>query len=140
MSATSKHTWTFFRAGGLDQVQITTAADLLHLHELDQKLWVALSCPVKGLEFDSKTLELIDNEKDGRVRVPELLAAVKWACTAQKDPAQLLKSVDELPLAAIQEALAYYAENRDLIEMEANEEKRRIGERGYALEPKDLSR
>ena len=101
MPAPSKHTWTFFRAGGLDQVQITTAADLLHLHELEQKLWVALSCPVKGLEFDSKTLELIDNDKDGRVRVPELLAAVKWACAALKDPAQLLKSVDELPLAAI---------------------------------------
>ena len=104
MPATSKHTWTFFRAGGLDQVQITTAADLLHLHELDQKLWVALSCPVKGLEFDSKTLELIDNDKDGRVRVPELLAAVKWACASLKDPAQLLKSVDELPLAAINDA------------------------------------
>ena len=104
MPATSKHTWTFFRAGGLDQVQITTASDLLHLHELDQKLWVALSCPVKGLEFDSKTLELIDNDKDGRVRVPELLAAVKWACSALKDPAQLLKSVDELPLSAINDA------------------------------------
>jgi hypothetical protein len=104
MSATAKHTWTFFRAGGLDQVQITTAADLLHLHELDQKLWVALSCPVKGLEFDSKTLELIDGDKDGRVRVPELLAALKWACASLKDPAQLLKSVDELPLAAINNA------------------------------------
>ena len=104
MPTTSKHTWTFFRAGGLDQVQITTAADLLHLHELDQKLWVALSCPVKGLEFDSKTLELIDHDKDGRVRVPELLAAVKWACAALKDPSQLLKSVDELPLSAINDA------------------------------------
>ena len=104
MPATAKHIWTFFRAGGLDQVQIATAADLLHLHELDQKLWVALSCPVKGLEFDSKTLELIDGDKDGRVRVPELLAALKWACASLKDPAQLLKSVDELPLAAINDA------------------------------------
>ncbi len=104
MPATAKHIWTFFRAGGLDQVQITTAADLLHLHELDQKLWVALSCPVKGLEFDSKTLELIDNDKDGRVRVPELLAAIKWACASLKDPAQLLKSIDELPLSAINDA------------------------------------
>jgi hypothetical protein len=43
-----------------------------------------------------------------------------------------------LPVAAIDEALAYYAENRDLIEMEAIEERRRVGERGYPLEPKDL--
>ncbi len=104
MTTTAKHTWTFFRAGGLDQVQITTAADLLHLDQLDKKLWVALSCPVKGLEFDAKTLELIDQDHDGRVRVPELLAAVKWACASLKDPAQLLKSSPELPLAAINDA------------------------------------
>jgi uncharacterized protein (DUF433 family) len=46
----------------------------------------------------------------------------------------------ELPLEAINEALAYHAEHRDLIEMEASEERRRVGERGYPLEPKDLSR
>jgi uncharacterized protein (DUF433 family) len=46
----------------------------------------------------------------------------------------------ELPLAAIYEALAYNAEHRDLIEMEASEERRRLGERGYPLEPKDLPR
>ena len=45
----------------------------------------------------------------------------------------------ELPLAAVNEALAYYTENRDLIELEASEERRRLGERGYPLEPKDLS-
>ena len=45
----------------------------------------------------------------------------------------------ELPLAAINEALAYYCENRDLIEMEASEERRRMAERGYALEQKNLS-
>ncbi len=46
----------------------------------------------------------------------------------------------ELPLAAIHEALAYYAEHRALIEMEASEERRRLGQRGYPLEPKDLPR
>ena len=101
MPAAAKHIWTFFRAGGLDQVQIASAEDLLHLDQLDQKLWVALSCPVQGLEFDAKTLALIDSDKDGRVRVPELLAAVKWACASLKDPAQLLKSAPALPLAAI---------------------------------------
>jgi uncharacterized protein (DUF433 family) len=45
----------------------------------------------------------------------------------------------ELPLPAIAEALAYFEENRGLIEMEASEERRRIGERGYPLEPENLS-
>ena len=104
MSSRPAHTWTFFRAGGLDQVLIGTASDLLHLHELDPKLWVALSCPVKGLEYDTKTLQLLDSDNDGRVRVPELLAALKWTCAQLKDPAQLLKSIDDLPLAAINDA------------------------------------
>jgi hypothetical protein len=46
----------------------------------------------------------------------------------------------ELPLAAICEALTYYAENRGLIELEATEERRRLAERGLPLEPKDPPR
>ena len=48
-------TWRFFRAGGFDQVRLDTAAELLAIDQLDQKLWVALSCPVKGIEFDAPT-------------------------------------------------------------------------------------
>ncbi len=68
------HTWKFFRAGGFDQVRLETGADLMALDQLDQKLWVALACPTTGLEFD-KTLALIDTDKDGRIRAPELIAA-----------------------------------------------------------------
>lgn len=98
------HAWKFFRTGGLDQVALETAADLLHLEQLDPKLWVALSCPVKGLELAEKTLALIDSDGDGRIRVPELLAAVKWASARVKDPAVLLKGEAALPLAAINDA------------------------------------
>ncbi len=98
------HAWNFFRTGGLDQVSLTTGADLLALEHLDQKLWVALSCPVKGLELDEKTLALIDGNADGRVRVPELLAAIKWAAARVKDPSVLLSGADSLPLAAINDA------------------------------------
>ncbi len=103
MSAPS-HSWNFFRTGGLDQVSLTTAADLLALDQLDQKLWVALSCPVKGLELDEKTLALIDADADGRIRVPELLAAVNWAAARLGDPADLLHGADALPLTAINAA------------------------------------
>src|SRR6516225_11354937 len=97
----STHTWRFFRAGGFDQVQLDTGADLMALDELDQKLWVALACPTTGLEFDSKTMALIDTDKDGRIRVPELIAAIKWAGRCLKNPDDLLKSSPELPLSAI---------------------------------------
>ena len=100
----ASHAWNFFRTGGLDQVALTSGADLLALEQLDQKLWVALSCPVKGLELDEKTLALIDSDNDGRVRVPELLAAIKWAAARLKDPAVLLAGAAALPLAAINDA------------------------------------
>jgi hypothetical protein len=102
--STVAHSWKFFRTGGLDQVALETAADLQHLDQLDPKLWVALSCPVKGLELPEKTLALIDTDNDGRIRVPELLAAVKWAAARLKEPAALLKGEAALPLAAIADA------------------------------------
>jgi len=95
------HTWHFYRIGGFDQVALTTGADLENLHTLDQKLWVALSCPVKGLELDEKTLALLDTDKDGRIRAPELLAAIAWAKPYFKDLAILLSGKDGLPLAAL---------------------------------------
>jgi hypothetical protein len=100
----SPHVWKFVRTGGLDQVLLQTADDLRSLVHLDQKLWVALSCPVKGLELDEKTLALIDTDNDGRIRVPELIAAVDWACARLKDPTLLLRDNPALPLAAINEA------------------------------------
>jgi hypothetical protein len=93
------HTWRFFRAGGFDQPRIDTPADLLAIGSLDQKLWVALSCPVAGIEFDRRTLELIDSDGDGHIRAPELIAAVRWAGERLVDMAALAGG--DLPLAAI---------------------------------------
>jgi len=98
------HLWKFFRAGGFDQVKLETGSDLMHLDQLDQKLWVALACPTTGLEFDPKTAALIDTDKDGRMRAPEVIAAAKWAGAMLKNPNDLVKGGDSLPLAAINEA------------------------------------
>src|SRR5262245_55955171 len=92
----SNHAWKFFRAGGFDQVRLSTGADLMALDQLDQKLWVALACPTTGLEFDVKTAALIDVDKDGRIRVPELIAAVKWAGSMLKNPDDLITGGDSV--------------------------------------------
>ncbi len=96
-----QHVWKFFRAGGFCQVRLDGGEDLTALDQLDQKLWVALSCPVQGLELEAETLELIDKDKDGRIRVPEILEAVKWACSMVKDPAVLLQGSPSLDLSTI---------------------------------------
>ncbi len=100
----ARHNWKFFRAGGFDQVKLETASDLLALDQLDQKLWVALACPTTGLEFDAKTLAMMDTDKDGRIRAPELIAAVKWTVQCLKDPADIFKGSLGLPLHAISDA------------------------------------
>lgn len=95
------HTFSFFRAGGFNQVRLASGADLLNLDQLDQKLWVTLACPTQGLVFDARTLQLIDSDGDGRIRANELIAAVKWAGGLLKNADLLVQAPAELPLDAI---------------------------------------
>jgi hypothetical protein len=104
MRSSTSHVWKFVRTGGLDQVRFETTDDFLDLGKLDQKLWVALSCPTHGLEFDERTLALIDTDADGRIRAPELIAAVRWACQHLKDPGTLAAGAAALSLSAINNA------------------------------------
>ncbi len=102
MSETAtKHRWKFFRYGGIDQVSLETAEDLKNLEQLDPKLWAAMTCPTQNIEFDSRTLDLIDTDKDKRIKIPELLAALKWICGILKNPAVIIKPAKALPLDEI---------------------------------------
>lgn len=93
--------WKFHRLGGLDQVTLRTADELCHLAQLDPKLWVALSCPASGLEFNARALGLIDADNDGRIRIPEVVAAVEWTCARLNDPTSIIDPPEALPLSAI---------------------------------------
>lgn len=96
-----KHIWNFATVGGVKRVKIESGNDLKHLHELDQKLWTALSCPIDGLEFDNKTLLSIDTDGDRQIRVPEVLQAVNWTTNILKNADDLLTCSDTLKLDAI---------------------------------------
>jgi len=97
------HVWQFSSIGGVNRVNLMSGEDLLNIENLDQKLWTALSCPVDGLEIDSATLKLIDTDNDNRIRVPEVIAAVKWITSVIKNPDDLLLQRKDLPLSAIQD-------------------------------------
>lgn len=107
-----QHKWRFFLSGGFDQVRIETADDFRNLDQLDQKLWAALSCPVRGLEFSPRTLELLDTDGDRRIRVLEVISAIKWTCSVLKNPEDLIKGSPALPLDAINDTTA---EGRQLL-------------------------
>jgi len=72
------HQYKFFRSGRLLQPVIATGDDVANLKHLDRRLWTALALPVAGVRFDSRTLQLLDSDGDGRIRVPEVLAAIDW--------------------------------------------------------------
>ncbi len=99
-----KHKWTFFRAGGFDQVKLESGADLMSLDSLDQTLWAALACPTSGLEMDSRTLALIDTDKNGRIHARELIDAVRFAGASLRNPDDLIKGGSALPLAGIDDS------------------------------------
>ena len=64
-------------------------------------LIAALSCPLKDLEFDLKTLELVDSDQDGHIRAPEIIEAVTWAASVLKDPEFLIKGSQGIPISSI---------------------------------------
>ena len=100
-SASTSHRWRFCRLGGFDQVHLENGDDIRNLVNLDQKLWAALSCPVSGLEFDARTLAMLDHDGDGRVRVQEVLAATTWVSSVLKNLEGFLAGTDTLKLADI---------------------------------------
>jgi len=98
---TKGYPWTYCSLGGVVRVNITSGEDIAHLGELDQKLWTVLSCPTKDLAFDERTLQLIDTDGDGRVRVQEVVAAAQWLTAVVKDKDAILKGESVLKLDGI---------------------------------------
>ena len=90
----------FASVGGNVRVKIESGEDIRHLGELDRKMWTVLSCPTGGLEFDEKTLKLIDGDSDGKIRVDEVIRTAGWLTRILKDPEILVKEQDSIPLDA----------------------------------------
>jgi hypothetical protein len=98
----SGYDWKYSVVGGVTRVNIESGEDIAHLKELDQKLWTVLSCPVKGLEFDEKTLQLMDLDGDGKIRVNEMVAAAEWLKKVLRSMEYLLEGKDHIDFADIQ--------------------------------------
>ena len=94
----SNYTWRYCKIGGVTRVKIDSGRDIEHLGSLDQKLWTVLSCPVAGLEFDEKTLKLLDTNNDGKIRVNEVIAAAEWLTSVVKKSDLILKQYDSIKL------------------------------------------
>lgn len=92
---------SFFRAGGFYQLLLKSAEDLDYLSKLDQSLWVASSCPTRGLDLEPATLDCIDSDGDGRIRVPEILATLDWLKRVLHDRSRLPLGEDGVETAML---------------------------------------
>jgi hypothetical protein len=73
------------RYGGSLQVSIPSFEVLVEAIRIPETQWLATACPVEGLNCDPRFLAFVDTDKNGRIRVTEVRAAVEHA-------AKLLKS------------------------------------------------
>ena len=95
--------WKWTKEGRMAQVRFVTGEDIARLAELDQKCWAALSMPTTGVRFDARMLELMDADGDGRIRTPEVIAAVDFLKAKNVNLDDLLKpsEADEKKLADV---------------------------------------
>ena len=83
--------WKWTKEGRMAQVRFVTGEDIARLAELDQKCWAALSMPTTGVRFDARMLELMDTDGDGRIRTPEVIAAIDYLKAKNVNLDDLLK-------------------------------------------------
>ena len=93
-----KYKWEFDTIGGATRVKITSGKDIAHLADLDPKMWTVLSCPVKGLEIDEKSLAYVDCDGDGKIRVNDVVATSKWLTGLVKDADVILNGQDSFDI------------------------------------------
>ena len=93
-----KYKWEFVNLGGSSRVRINSGEDIVHLPELDPKMWTVLSCPVTGLEIDDKSLAFMDVDGDGKIRVNDVIATSKWVTSLLKTDDLLLDGKDSIDI------------------------------------------
>ena len=64
-------------------------------------MWTVLSCPVKGLEIDEKSLAYMDFDADGKIRVNDVVGVSKWVTKVLKNPDLLLQGKDSVNIEEI---------------------------------------
>ena len=93
-----KYRWEFVNIGGTYRVDINSGEDLAHLYELDPKMWTVLSCPTTGLEISDRSLNYMDCDGDGKIRVSDVVEVSKWITGLVKDNDLILKGTDSIDI------------------------------------------
>lgn len=98
MEKNTPNQWQFQRLGNANQVLLQTGQNIRNLKTLDPKLWMALSCPATGLEFDKKTLQWLDKNDDQQIRIAEVLSTIDWLSARLNHLSPLIDSPERVDL------------------------------------------
>ena len=101
MANNNKYKWEFENIGGSSRVKIRNGQDIANLAELDPKMWTVLSCPVKGLEINDKSLAYMDTDGDGKIHVDDVVKTAQWITSLLKNNDLILEGTDTIELSAI---------------------------------------
>lgn len=115
----------FNRYGRALHLRIDHATDLRQVLTLNEAHWVATSAPVVTINADRRFLALLDEDRDGRIRVEEVRKAVSWLLTHLVDPDAIRAGNTVLRLENIQRQ----APNGEAIHRAATKVRRRTGDR-----------
>jgi len=91
------------RYGGSLQVSIPSFEVLVEAVRIPETQWLATACPLEGLNCDPRFLAFVDTDKNGRIRVAEVRAAVEHTARMLKSYAGADAASDVLELGALSE-------------------------------------
>ncbi|MCS6899389.1 MAG: kinesin, partial [Myxococcales bacterium] len=96
-------------------MQIRSFEDLQRAIDVPEALWVALACPTTGLACDPRFLKFLDTDANGRIRVEELRAAVRWTSAMLDDTRGCDEGSSELELGWLSEEAKALKESAALV-------------------------
>jgi hypothetical protein len=97
------HPLVYRRYGGSLQISIPSFEVLVEAVHIPETQWLATACPVEGLNCDPRFLAFLDTDKNGRIRVAEVRAAVEHTAKLLKSYAGANAASDVLELEALSE-------------------------------------
>ncbi len=92
------------RYGGSLQVSIPSFEVLMEAVRIPETQWLATACPLEGLNCDRSFLTFVDTDRNGRIRVVEVRAAVEHTAKLLKSYQGVDAASEVLELDALSEA------------------------------------
>ena len=93
----------FQKIAGSRQIVIKTARDLAAAAALDPAHWAVTGMPTDTIIYDQDFLDLVDSDKNKRIRPEELRSAIIWLLGMMKDHSGIESGSQILKLSAVNE-------------------------------------